>query len=291
MARTRNLKPGFFKNEHLGDLQPEARLLFAGLWCWADRDGRLEDRPRRLKAEILPYDDCDVEGLLQQLADSPGGFIVRYEIDGNHYISIPAFGAHQSPHRAEKSGGIPAPPGNSTRQAPDKHHTSRALTLKPSALTLKPSALTLKPSASQGGAAAVASSTAGGASLTVEELANKWNTIEGVCDCRKISKDRRKAFRERCRDSDWLSHVDEALALVDASNFCKGGGERDWKADFDWFLKPKSITNLLEGKYSHGKSSGTTATSGSGGSGGPVGTSSPTRIADDQPRPDRTDQG
>jgi len=35
-----------------------ARLLYPGLWMLADREGRLEDRPLRIKAEILPYDTC-----------------------------------------------------------------------------------------------------------------------------------------------------------------------------------------------------------------------------------------
>ena len=51
MPRARNVKPGFFKNELLAECEPLARILFEGLWCEADREGRLEDRPRRLKAE------------------------------------------------------------------------------------------------------------------------------------------------------------------------------------------------------------------------------------------------
>ena len=50
MARARNIKPGFFANENLAECDPLARLLFAGLWCLADREGRLEDRPKRIAA-------------------------------------------------------------------------------------------------------------------------------------------------------------------------------------------------------------------------------------------------
>ena len=45
MARARNIKPGFFKNEILGVADPLYSLLFEGLWVLADRAGRLEDRP------------------------------------------------------------------------------------------------------------------------------------------------------------------------------------------------------------------------------------------------------
>ena len=43
--RARNLKPSIFKNELLAVADPLYTLVFEGLWCLADREGRLEDRP------------------------------------------------------------------------------------------------------------------------------------------------------------------------------------------------------------------------------------------------------
>ena len=77
MARARNIKPGFFANDTLAECSPLARLLFAGLWTIADRAGRLEDRPKRIKAALLPYDECDINDLLDQLVDR--GFIARID--------------------------------------------------------------------------------------------------------------------------------------------------------------------------------------------------------------------
>ena len=108
MARSRNIKPGFYKNEDLAECSIWARYIFPGLWMMADRDGRLEDRPKRIKAEILPFDTQDVEPLLRELASK--GFIVRYEIDGQRYIEIPRFAVHQNPHYSEKASGIKPPP-------------------------------------------------------------------------------------------------------------------------------------------------------------------------------------
>ncbi|WP_081275726.1 hypothetical protein [Stenotrophomonas maltophilia] len=109
MSRSRNIKPGFFQNEDLADLAFEYRILFQGLWCEADREGRLEDRPKRLKAAIFPYDNVDVESGLQSLALA--GFIVRYEVDGKRYIQILNFVKHQNPHKKEAASVIPAIPG------------------------------------------------------------------------------------------------------------------------------------------------------------------------------------
>jgi len=108
MARARNIKPSFFTNEYLSDLPPHARLLFIGLWCLVDREGRMEHRPRRIKAEIFPYEDVDCTSLAQCLHSS--GFIQVYSVGGKEYLEIPSFVKHQNPHMREKSMGYPPAP-------------------------------------------------------------------------------------------------------------------------------------------------------------------------------------
>ena len=109
MSRSRNIKPGYFKNDKLAECDPLARILFAGLWCEADRDGKLEARPKRIKAACLPYDDCDVDALLEQLATRR--FIIRYTANGESYVAIPGFKKHQNPHVREVASVIPDPSG------------------------------------------------------------------------------------------------------------------------------------------------------------------------------------
>ena len=115
MARARNIKPGFFQNEDLVELSFEVRLLFIGLWTIADREGRLEDRPKRIKMEIFPADDINVDRALQEL--HAAGLALRYEIDGHRYIWIPKFKQHQSPHYSEKPSVIK--PHQLQEKAPD----------------------------------------------------------------------------------------------------------------------------------------------------------------------------
>ena len=105
--RARMLKPGFFRNEDLAKLDPHVRLLFAGLWCIADREGRLEDRPLRIRADVFPYEDVDVEAGLSSLREA--AFLERYEVDGVKYIQILAFKKHQNAHCREPASEIPAP--------------------------------------------------------------------------------------------------------------------------------------------------------------------------------------
>lgn len=117
MARIRTIKPGFFLNEELAELPFQWRLLFIGLWTQADRAGRLEDRPARLKAVLFPYDDLNVSDGLGCLAHA--GFIVRYDRDGAQFIEITKWTKHQQPHVKEADSEIPGPEhGASTVLAP-----------------------------------------------------------------------------------------------------------------------------------------------------------------------------
>lgn len=106
MARARNIKPGFFTNGDLVELPLHTRLLFIGLWCLADREGRLQDRPKQIKMEVFPADNLDVDASLDELAAA--GFITRYRVGDRSYIQVVNFLKHQRPHHKEKESTIPA---------------------------------------------------------------------------------------------------------------------------------------------------------------------------------------
>ena len=107
MARARNIKPALFRNEVLGVADPLYTLLFQSLWLLADREGRLEDRPIRIKADTFPYrDGLNVDAMLSWLHDN--GFIIRYQSRENRYIQIVNFAKHQNPHKNEAVSEIPS---------------------------------------------------------------------------------------------------------------------------------------------------------------------------------------
>ena len=117
MARARNIKPAIMGNEELAELEPITRLLFIYLWMLADREGRLEDRPKRIAAQALPYDrSADVGAMLDDLHKA--GFIVRYEAQGIACIQILAFAKHQTPHVREADSTLPAPNLGTTKVVP-----------------------------------------------------------------------------------------------------------------------------------------------------------------------------
>lgn len=108
MARARNIKPGFFENEILADLEPHARLLFIGLWLLCDRDGRMEYRPKRIGAKLFPYEPLNIAELHGKLCTA--GFITIYTVEGKDYLQVNEFVKHQAPHPKEKAGECPPPP-------------------------------------------------------------------------------------------------------------------------------------------------------------------------------------
>lgn len=148
MARARNIKPKFFQNDELGELHPLARLLFIGMWTIADFKGCLEFRPKRIKTQILPYDECDIEQLTSSLDKS--GFISIYTVQERRYIKIIKFAQHQTPHKNEREAGSEIPDmeenGNGINKLkedginPDKNGTTPAESLfpLPDSLNLNP---------------------------------------------------------------------------------------------------------------------------------------------------------
>lgn len=113
MGRIRSIKPDFFFDYELSILPAMTRLAFIGLWCNADREGRLLDIPVKLKALIFPYDKrIDMEDTLKQLTKKP--FIVRYEQDSKKYIQIVRWLDHQKIHHTEHDSLIPCFNGDLT---------------------------------------------------------------------------------------------------------------------------------------------------------------------------------
>lgn len=105
MARARNIKPGFFSDAELLDCDIWVRMLFAGLWTLADREGRLLDKPKQIGVDLFPRDRLDINAGLSELAEH--GLIVRYEVDGVQIIQVKNFAKHQNPHKDERASILP----------------------------------------------------------------------------------------------------------------------------------------------------------------------------------------
>ena len=104
MARIRTIKPEFFTSEDIVELDPLARLLYIALWCEADKEGRLQWKPKTFKMRYFPGDSCDIDALCDALVTRR---LVCLYGDGLAYI--PSFKDHQHINPRETDSKLPDP--------------------------------------------------------------------------------------------------------------------------------------------------------------------------------------
>jgi hypothetical protein len=261
LSRARNIKPGFFKNELLVELPFEARLLFIGLWTMADREGRLEDRPTKIRMEIFPADSVDVEAGLQALHDN--GFICRYSVNEQRFIEVLAWAKHQNPHHREAESTIPArvepraaapcmkgKPEASTGQA-----LGEAVPLPGSAVLIPDSLIpdSLQEQEPKGSLSAKADVPN---CPHAEIIALYHENLPSLRQVRTWEGQRPKLLRSRWRESSErqdLTWWREFFGYVAGSDFLMGKATsadgRAFDCDLEWLIRPKSFAKVIEGKY------------------------------------------
>lgn len=93
MSRRRMIKPEFWGNEQLAECSFAARLLFIGLMNFEDDNGLLEYRSKKIKMNVFPGDNVDIDKFITELVDN--GLIEVYESSGHEYIWTINFTKHQ----------------------------------------------------------------------------------------------------------------------------------------------------------------------------------------------------
>ena len=121
--RIRSIKPEFWISESVGRLSRDARLLFIGLWSFADDSGRSRGAFAAISGALFPYDNDATKCLPKWFTElEKEGMVRRYTgTDGNTYIEIPNWLKHQKIEKPSKSR-FPAPSEaspNTTRTLPE----------------------------------------------------------------------------------------------------------------------------------------------------------------------------
>ena len=110
MPRIRTVKPEIAKHEKLFDAEVETgmpmRYFWAVLPCFCDREGRFEWRPRRLTADIFPYDESTCASRVLD-ALTTRGFIAKYRVGDGWFGWIPTFTKHQVVNHRESASDLP----------------------------------------------------------------------------------------------------------------------------------------------------------------------------------------
>jgi hypothetical protein len=89
VARIRTIKPEFWTNERVMECSVTARLLFIGLWNFADDLGRLHLSAKSIKAQVFPSDDIDSATILGMISElSRNGLVLIYAVEDREYLQI-----------------------------------------------------------------------------------------------------------------------------------------------------------------------------------------------------------
>lgn len=85
----------------------------------------------------------------------------------------------------------------------------------------------------------------------VKEVFNAWNLLECVPKCLIVSDKRRRMLEVRLREPFFAANWREAMSKVKLSPFLQGQNNRGWRASFEWFIAPDSVSKIMEGKYAN----------------------------------------
>lgn len=96
MPRQRIIKPDFWADEKIGKLSLLARLLFIGIWNFADDKGICRSSPAFLRSQIFQYDEFslgEINAALKELQLSER--VNLAEISGESFLIVNNFRKHQ----------------------------------------------------------------------------------------------------------------------------------------------------------------------------------------------------
>lgn len=106
--RSRTIRPEFWSDEKLGEMTTTERLLFIGLWTFADDEGIVKANPLYLKSAIFPYDNFKASEIDKSIKKfEQEGMVYRYAHNGQQYLWVIKFRVYQRIDKPQKSSNPP----------------------------------------------------------------------------------------------------------------------------------------------------------------------------------------
>jgi len=242
MPRIRSIKPEFFHHKGLASTSAHARLLAIGLLTLADSQGRLLWIEMQVHSQVFPWErKVNTQVLLEELIRID--YVKSYSLLGNDYIEITNFLKHQRltgkeaamksklPGPNDSIGGNRGNNGETPGCFPGKYLDAQGTGEQGNRGTGEQGLGKTQPESS----------------IKTQAVIDKWNsTFDQKC---RMTDKRRSAVTVRMKDPFWAESWDQAIEQAGATPFLRGVNDKNWFADFDWFLKPDSLTKIIEGKY------------------------------------------
>ena len=250
MARIRTIKPEFWTSTQVVECSPTARLLFVGLWTFADDGGVQKANPLAAKMRVFPGDSFTIDeitGWIGELIEA--GLIVEFEAQGVSYWHITGFRDHQKIDKPTLKYPGPFDEGSTTSRrvvadsSPPEGNGREWKGME--GRVMEGNGMESKGGV-RGTAIAVASEAAATPPTVDHPVVVAWNAVADgeplVAAVRRLTPKRASALRARCRDPAWQ---DAALGMIGDLPF----PWQDRPAAFDWLLRPDTVLQWQEGRY------------------------------------------
>lgn len=265
--RKRVLHPDFWTDKSIVQLKYETRLLYAGLWCYADDEGYFILDPYHIKLTLFPDQPFPIDESLVELLTAKsdgGGFFSLYKCLEFRQIAcfIRSWERYRPKYAARSAISSKCLEfkdkndlGEFILNCPKLGQFGKSLTcsfsnvpiplILSSSLGIKKRRLRVE----EGGELELDTSPDG-----MSQLSRLWNI-----NCPLMSKviemsDKRRAkeavrIRERPIEQ-WA----QIFRKINDSDFCRGKNDREWWASYDWVMENKENgIKVLEGKYDNKK--------------------------------------
>lgn len=251
----RIIRAAILTSDGVCSLSWAAEVFYRRLMSVVDDYGRYDGRISVLKSHCYPLQtdkvtDRDVGKWLAE--SSAAGLVTVYSVGGKPYLQVERFGQRirsdskwPGPELAEK-------PENVDSRSFVSNSLTDVSTPRPNAAVF----VCVCEGACVCEGVCDISGNGGGEAKVLPDVAVAWNGIQGVTHVRQMTEARRKALRSRLASPEWAGAWQQAIAKVAASDFCTGKNDSGWRADFDWFLRPDTVTKITEGKYDNRIGSG-----------------------------------
>lgn len=272
MARIRTLKPEFWTSEQITDCSPIARLLFVGIWSFADDNGIHPASVKRLKMEVFPSDDftqANIAEMIQELIEV--GLLKAYEVDGENFWKVTGWHHQKIDQPTYRH---PLPDGSLPRNVrrrfdePDSPNIVRRTDNEQGSLNAQRTFDERSPREGNGkegkvnntsGQDVAPSDQNGIPECPHEEIIALYHELLPTARAVRIWNDaRKKKLRARWREDSKRQNLDwwkKFFGYIAQSDFLMGKVQSNGRAPFDldleWIVSPGNIVKIIEGKYHH----------------------------------------
>lgn len=274
MSRIRTIKPEFWTSEQVVECSPIARLLFIGMWNFADDAGNLPASYKTIKMQVLPADDVDIKGLILELIENK--LVSAYEVDGRAYLHITGW-KHQKisnpafKYPSHESGAELAMTREDSREVQSARQSyppegkGRDIDIDNTITDVIVSSASRDADHANDDDFKVPRRKRESVSPSqVMEIGSAWNDLAscfGLPQIDTIDGDRRRSVDARARElsanyefTDPVAGFCVLFGKVRGSPFLRGqinsrDGRPAFRATFDWCISPKNFRKIMEGNY------------------------------------------